>query len=103
MATLMTVGLVTSQVDVGNREELFLDFTGDASYPAGGYDLLASDLPLRVGTLIETIEGSDPTTGRKLQWDKASGKLLWLDADGVQVVAAVDLSAVTIRARAFGR
>jgi len=105
MATLMPIADLDprSHVDVGDREILKLNVTGDASYATGGYDLLPEDLPFRVGNVLETLEGVVEGSGRKLEWDSANSKVIWREPDGTEIANATDLSAVTAKVTAYGR
>ncbi len=92
------------QVDVGLKEELVLDITGDASYPAGGYPVTIADFPFRVGQALDHLHGRTADgSGRTVEYDTANAKLLWREPAGAEVAALTDLSAVTVRCRALGR
>ena len=103
MPTLLTLSAPVNSLDVGDRQEITLDVTGDNSYATGGYDLLAGDLPLRVGNQIEQVFGKSEATGRKARYVHSTGKLIWDDAAGTEVANATDLSADTLRLTILGR
>ena len=100
----LTIDPTPTKIDVADREELALDLTGDASYPAGGYDLTAETLPLRCGILIDTVDGRSEDGSLFLVWDEANSKVkIHQVSDGAEVAGATDLSAQTFKARILGR
>jgi len=100
----LTIDPNPTKLDVADREELALDLTGDASYPTGGYDLSALDLPLRCKVRVDSVEGRDTTGAYYLVHDEANDKVLVHQvSDGAEVAGTTDLSAIVFKARILGR
>ncbi len=99
----MTFAEPVSKIDVGDREKLVLDVTGDGSYPTGGYDLTPGLLPLRCQIQIDAVDGYVESNGRRLVYDRANDKVKWFEPAGTEIVATTDLSAETARMTVLGR
>ena len=100
----MIVNEPLSKVDTGDREVLVVELDGDANYLAGGYPFVAPDLPFRVQNRIESVEGRSLSGTYYALYDPAADTLLWfVAATAVEVVAATDLSAETLRCVIRGR
>lgn len=65
----------------------------DASYPTGGYEILEAALALIGGFRILNFSVTNGTVRHYCKWDVTTGKLLVEDTAGVEIAAAVDLSA----------
>lgn len=81
-----------------------VDVTLDASYPTGGYPLAPSDFGF--STSIEVVL-TQAASGYEYEYNYATSKLVAYRQNAttgalVEVAAAVNLSAVTVRCTAFG-
>ena len=107
----MALGTPTKNTGSGGAasEPLYVDdisFALDNSYPAGGYPGLEAKLRVLTGdkrTIVDVLTAVD-LSGHAVAWDFANGKLKLFRSGGAnavlaEVVAAVDLSAVTLRLR----
>jgi len=88
----------------GVRRRVIGQYTGPASYVAGGDALLANELKL--GTIEKlTFENAINVTpnNRLLTYDHTNEKVVWIIPDtGSEVAGAVDLSGFSARFEAIG-
>lgn len=97
----VTIAVVKRSVE-GNRQTVYADVTGPASYTTGGEDLSQSDLNkllARPGGKIGEVTffaAEDSTGGHALVLDRANSKVLYFNGT-TQIAATTNLSAVTAR------
>lgn len=103
----LTISVVKRTVS-GNARHVYVDVTGDSSYPTGGEAVTAAmegvikGEPTRAAVNLSdwVVFASSETNpaGYRISVDTANDKILFFDVDS-EVANATDLSAVTVRCR----
>jgi hypothetical protein len=94
----LTITIVDNIVE-GNKRVITADVKFDNSYVAGGLPVI----PATLGLTNILYVGLNSKANNLIQYDYVNKKLqAYVSSTGAEVAAAVDLSAVTVRARFIG-
>ncbi len=104
MANLIRIAGVQVEDTAGVRDRRIFQYTGPASYVAGGDSLVPAEVKL---SQIDFISFENPVDGtpacRHVTYDHANGNVIWFDNAGAEIAAGVDLSTFSARAEFLGK
>lgn len=87
----------------GIRRRTIGQYTGPASYVAGGDSLTAGEVQIGVLERVIFEIATDGTNFRLLMYDHANEKVVWLDEALAEIAGATDLSGYSARFEAIGQ
>lgn len=84
---------VAAPVDEGNMKSIFVDVTGDASYPTGGYAITPQNLGFN--TIIYCASGTISPQGYVPCWNQSTQKLQFFTSNGAGPAALAEVPNTT--------